>query len=157
MFVHAGGLQVRASPARRDVCAQSARLWAERATSGTGARNTKACCGYLPLPPAPPLPSRSVPSVFFQVKADFLDPPPPSLAFKGVRFVTQTGEEDEAVGESAEGGAGPGRLRFSAVLVSVSAGPAGGEPELFITASALIGFMSRGCRHRGSLCLCLAS
>lgn len=52
----------------RDVCAQSARLWAERATSGTGARNTKACCGYLPLPPAPPLPSRSVPSVFFPGK-----------------------------------------------------------------------------------------
>lgn len=141
----------------RDVCAQSARLWAERATSGTGARNTKACCGYLPLPPAPPLPSRSVPSVFFQVKADLLNPPPPSLAFKGVRFVTETGEEDEAVGESAEGGGGPGRLRFSAVLVLVSAGPAGGEPELFIAASALIGFMSRGCRHRGSLRLCLAS
>lgn len=141
----------------RDVCAQSARLWAERATSGTGARNTKACCGYPPLPPAPPFPSRSVPSVFFQVKADLLNPPPPSLALKGVRFLTQTGEEDEAVGESAEGGGGPGRLRFSAVLVSVSAGPAGGEPELFIAASALIGFMSRGCRHRGSLRLCLAS
>lgn len=102
-------------------------------------------------------PSRSVPSVFFQVKADLLNPPPPSLAFKGVRFVTETGEEDEAVGESAEGGEGPGRLRFSAVLVSVSAGPAGGEPELFIAASALIGFMSRGCSHRGSLRLCLAS
>lgn len=127
VFVHASGLQVRASPARmfpcsvrrRDICAQSAGLWAERATSGTGARNTKACCGYLPLPPAPPLPSRSVSSVFLQVKADLLDPPPPSLPCKGVHFVTETGEEDEAAGESAEGGGGPGRLRLRSVGVGV--------------------------------------
>lgn len=72
-------------------------------------------------------------------------------------FCDRDGRGGRGCRESAEGGGGPGRLRFSAVLVLVSAGPAGGEPELFIAASALIGFMSRGCRHRGSLRLCLAS